>query len=917
MTEQHINGKGRGSFLKAVQRYREQEFAVVPTQGKDAFLRGWQEKGTPPEDDAKYWSNGHAYNVGIVLGAASGGLVDIDRDCDLPGRPIEKMFLPDTLRSGRASRPYTHSWYYCNGIEPRALCDANGKKFLEIRADGHQTVVAPSIHPDDGDKYCWHRETGSIATTSAGELIRATNEYATALLLAIHMPPVGSRHDYALAAAGFLLRNDRLDAETVERILLGAWQAAAADGQRKTVREVQDAVLDTADTLSAGGEVMGGGALGELVEGLPKRIAKIWGWHREHHGDRQAPTTTPAVFELTDLGNADRFISQHGGRVRYCPSLKSHLVWTGSRWAKDDSGAVVGLAQETARSIHHEAADAVDKEEQRKISRWAVTSQSAARIHAMLDMAQPHIAVSMCELDRDSWLLNCQNGTLDLRTGELRDHDPDDLITKLAPVAFDPTATAPRFQRFLEETLVDDDVIQFVQRYFGYSLTGDTRERVIAILYGSGKNGKSTLVELLMELLGDYADSTDVETVLSKRHTGVGNDVAALKGHRFVSTSEVEKGRRLAESKVKQLTGRDTITARFLFCEPFSFKPEFKLWMSTNNKPEIRGTDDAIWDRIRLIPFTKRFAGSSEDQGLPQKLRQELPGILTWAVRGCVDWQRNGLGGAERITSATAAYRTEMDTLAGFLDECCVVACGVTVKFSKLFSTYKNWCEEAGETPEKRKGFSNQLNDRGYETYNGYGNAVYVNGLGLRSDREPPDGGGYDDPPAPPDDPQNFNDSHPDSGSDNDKSHEKTRTIVKSFNDWGESLKAENTCKTGKTEFPFNGFNRKTTTSEAINPRVGRIGKTVKTVKTLKTEGEAEGETQALPTAEKATKLLKRPRLEHPLWCWRNAPSEKLKQRFEELVAVVAAEAGDLGDWRPWFMPVAEAVEQLGDGVVS
>src|SRR5919107_1237159 len=247
--------------LQAAEEYRAYGLAVTPCRGKDAeVVRGWQKAGTPPEDDVTHWGNGHAYNIGIVLGKPSGNLADIDRDCDLPER-IETMFLPDTLMSGRALRPFSHSWYFVAGgtVKSRDLKDCNGVKFLEVRADGRQTVVWPSIHPDDGDRYKWHGKLSQIATVDADELNRAINEYATALLLAIHMPPTGGRHDYAMAAAGFMLRNDRLDSETVERILLGAWKAAAALEQRKTAGEIIGVVAGTAERLANDEPVKGGG----------------------------------------------------------------------------------------------------------------------------------------------------------------------------------------------------------------------------------------------------------------------------------------------------------------------------------------------------------------------------------------------------------------------------------------------------------------------------------------------------------------------------------------------------------------------------------------------------------------------------------------------------------------------------------
>jgi P4 family phage/plasmid primase-like protien len=296
-------------------------------------------------------------------------------------------------------------------------------------------------------------------------------------------------------------------------------------------------------------------------------------------------------------------------------------------------------------------------------------------------------------------------------------------------------------------------VISFVKRYSGYTLTGITRERLLAILYGFGKNGKTTLVELLRDVMGDYATNTDTETLLMKRYQGVGNDVAALKGARFVSAAEVEQGRRLAESKVKQLTGRDTVTARFLFGEPFNFTPEFKLWLSTNNKPVIQGTDDAIWDRIRLIPFTQRFDGERQDPKLPEKLRGELAGVLAWMVEGCLEWQEHGLGEPETVRAATDQYRAEMDTLAAFLDEECVVVPESMVLAERLYQSYAMWCDKSGERKEPKKAFVAKLEERGFKrrrATSGVNKGRYIwLGIGFRSDGEPPEGGGDGSPSEP------------------------------------------------------------------------------------------------------------------------------------------------------------------------
>jgi putative DNA primase/helicase len=711
----------------------------------------WQHAKIPLEDVEKHVSR--RGGVGWQCGEASGWISAVDNDWR-EAMQLAPRFLPDTLRSAKGREEPSHYIYRSPGLGFHTFRGLDGSEIISLKASnngrGHQIVVAPTVHPDKGPyHFVGGYNPAAVAEVDKEELRKRVGKLAVAVLLARILPPSrdeggGGRHDLALALAGYMLRNGE-STQAVTEMLVAAWEQRKAPHGH--VEDVRQAVHDTAARLARNESATGGRRLGELVPNLPEKIADFLGWERRNMREQRRH------YMRTDLGNAERFVDAHRDHVLWCPARKSFMCWDGKRYAWDERGEAVKLAHLTARSIFHEAADADDEEEQKAITKWALASQNESRINAMLSQARPYLAVGMEELDQDPWLVNCQNGTLDLRTGRLKDHDPTERITKIVPVDYDSGASAPRFKQFLKEALVDDALIKFVKRYSGYTLTGITRERLLAILYGFGKNGKTTLVELLHEVLGDYARNTDVETLLIRKYQGVGNDVAALKGARFVSAAEVEKGRRLAESKVKQLTGRDTVTARFLFGENFDFKPEFKLWLSTNNKPVIQGTDDAIWDRIRLIPFTQRFDGPKADTKLPDKLRGELAGVFAWMVEGCLEWQEHGLEEPKTVTDATKQYREEMDTLASFLDEACVVGPHYRVLAEKLYQHYAMWCDKSGERKDPKKTFVARLGERGFvrrrETA-GVNKGRYIwLGIGFRSGDEPPEDGDNGSPGEP------------------------------------------------------------------------------------------------------------------------------------------------------------------------
>jgi putative DNA primase/helicase len=324
--------------------------------------------------------------------------------------------------------------------------------------------------------------------------------------------------------------------------------------------------------------------------------------------------------------------------------------------------------------------------------------------------------VEPVDLDKDPLLFNCQNGTLDLKTGKLRRHERSDLITKLSPVKYDVKAKCPTFLTFLDTIFGGDkDLIAYVQRAVGHALTGNVSEKALFILFGDGDNGKTTLLEAIRYIMGDYASVIDIDVLMQTSQSSERQyAIAGLLGKRYVTSSEAEEGQRLKEATVKNLTGMGRQTARRIYGSPFDFEPQYKLFIDANYKPVIRGTDNAIWNRIRLVPFTVSIPKDQQDRDLGKKLRAEAPGILAWAVRGCLDSQQHGLGECKAVTDAVGSYRTQMDLVADFLSDCCVTDPSYSVPFKDLYQEFLDWCKDIGETAPSQTAFGTRLTARGF-----------------------------------------------------------------------------------------------------------------------------------------------------------------------------------------------------------
>lgn len=470
-----------------------------------------------------------------------------------------------------------------------------------------------------------------------------------------------------------------------------------------------------------------------------------------------APEAVPAAvasldsieIRTSDLGNALRLVAAHGDRVRFCPRWGKWLVWDKRRWRIDDTHEIDRIAQRTIAALHLEAAKSKDSDERKELGRHALNSESRRALSSMIDLAarQAAIVAQPDDFDADPWLFNAANGTVNLRTGELRPHRPEDMITKLAqpvatdhraraPIPYDPAAECPVWLNFLAKTFdAKEDLISFLQRAIGYSLTGSIREQVIFILHGTGANGKSTFLDTIRALLGEYSQVADFSSFAERDKETVRNDLADLAGARLVTASETKDQQKLDDAVVKKLTGGDPIKSRFLFCEYFVYTPTFKIFLATNHRPTVRGGEHAIWRRIRLIPFNVTFADADQDRELPKKLQKELAGVLSWAVRGCLDWQRQGLGTARDILAATEEYRQDMDVVARWKSDRCVEVPDVRVGIKDLYGDYTKWCEENGDTANAQKWFSTRLSEKGFKKVKSMGIMFFV-GLTIRKSRE-------------------------------------------------------------------------------------------------------------------------------------------------------------------------------------
>lgn len=440
-------------------------------------------------------------------------------------------------------------------------------------------------------------------------------------------------------------------------------------------------------------------------------------------------------YARTDSGNAELFAALYGKSIRFDHKRERWLLWDSSqkRWCEDKQSQVRGLMKLTARYRRdHAAAFSDDVAHEYK---WAVRSESRAAIDAALELAKSESPMSDDGegWDADPWLFRVANGIVDLRTGTLREATRADRMIKASPVTFGKNANCPRFEQFIAEIFGDDrELIHFVQKVIGYSLTGSVAEQCLFACHGDGSNGKSTLLEVLLFVLGDYGIDLPFSALEAKRNGNPPGEGVSLPGARFAKVVEIREGRHLDEARIKSWTGGDVITVNPKHKKQFSFEPTHKLWLAFNHKPVISDSSTAMWRRIRMIPFLQRFEGKQKDRALLEKLKAEAPGILNWAIEGCLRWQAEGLDAPKPVADATREYQDESDALTPFLEDRCRIDATKFAVSAELWTAYLDWATENNEPTMNRKIFADHLKRRGFTPdEHGHGKTRIWRGLEL------------------------------------------------------------------------------------------------------------------------------------------------------------------------------------------
>ena len=613
-------------------------------------------------------------NIGIVCGVTS-NITVVDADTQEAVDMLEGMNLPDTLKV-KTKKGYHYYYKYCaNPVLSNAVRIVEG---VDIRTQGGQ-VVAPGSQHVSGFIYSWFNEGTPIA------------EFPQAL------------EDLFTASAQKTRENNK----DVSNIAEGSRNSSLTSlaGSMKHLGMSYEVVLAATMSTNSG---FSDPLPDSEVETIVRSICRY--------------EANEKKYKCTELGVAERFIAKYDSVVRFNVNSGNWMIYDGIRWAEQSTdkrsllcSTVTDKIIALIRSIPNEVPK--ESEYRKAYEDFARSLESANKLKGLHGLIAGSVPANMEQFDKNPFILNLLNKTINLSTMEIKEHSPKDYLAKVMPVNYDASAQCSLWSQFVSTVFNNDtELISFIQRAVGYTLTGDTTEQVFFTLYGSGANGKSVFLDTLLHLFGAYGQQSTFSTFLSKAGDGgIRNDIAGMAGARFVSAAESGVFKTLDDALIKDITGGKSVKARFLHKEFFEFTPQMKLWLATNHKPNIYDDSNGMWRRVKLIPFNVTIANENQDKNLYYKLLKELPGILNWCLEGFKQWKTHGLGKCDSIDVATSDYKVTMDLLGQFIDEKVTLNNASTIKSSALYSSFSEWCKQNGENPWTNKTFSIKMCDKGYK----------------------------------------------------------------------------------------------------------------------------------------------------------------------------------------------------------
>ena len=740
MTPKDVSAAAKAAF--------DAGLCVIPPRedGTKAPISEWKQYQTKRPDQVQmtaWYGANRKHGVGVITGAVSHGLECLEFDDPLAYLAYKEAAGPAGLTAlvDRIERGYMestpglgfHWFYYCEEVSgntklarrpktPEEMKDPKDKikVMIETRGEGGFVIVAPShgpVHPSGKPYVLGAGGFTSIATISPQErnelfrLARGFDQLGAD-------KPVERRAEERTGRPGDDF-NARADWEDI--LAPHGWQRVFSRGTTTFWRRPgkRDGVSATTNHAGSGlFYVFSSSTDFEAERGYSRFSVYSILNHRGNHADAakrlaadgygaplagragprdEAAEKIAAMAPRTDVGDAELFVQLFGDRIRYDHERERFLLWRSHRWEADKDGERYRLAVQAARTRQHAAIELGDDD----LRKYGRACESVAKQESMLKALSrlKEVADGGGRWDANPNLIGVANGVVDLTTGTLRPGKQEDLITLGVPIAFDPAAKAPRWEQYLLEVFDgDEELVGFIQRAVGYSLTGSTKEQVMLLCHGKGSNGKSIFLNVLRALGGDYATNIASDTIKKKRGGPENHpaEIAALVGRRIVTCSETPEAASINDERIKALVGGDIQTARFMRGNPFDFRPVLKLWLATNHLPKVEDDSEGFWRRMRLVPFERQFRGADRDNDLEDKLTAELPGILAWAVRGAVEWFARGLQAPQKVLMATLQYRQSSDPLADFITERCVIGKEQRCGAGELYKAYLAWCESQG-----------------------------------------------------------------------------------------------------------------------------------------------------------------------------------------------------------------------------